>query len=482
MGEKEIRRKQQEYEQELRNQQKKMKELKKKQWAEEDKERKEREEARKLKRAQETNERIKREKEKEELKKQMKRSEEEEKIKQREKEFEKRKQEDSDLRRKQEEERLMKQKQEEEELDRLLLEIGDASDIILTEVLSSRAPEHEESNAISGESEGISEIAKDITFKKMPINDLSKNNKPPEEADEEPTNVWSSLRKIKEASSSFEPLFNTKSAEQTEMVSIDDIDDMIKQLASQIAEKRMKPGSIPITKNDCLKEIMEEPEDEPTKLDISSNDEDQAKQNSIINTCEMNTLKKPFDYDLWRHNMDKLFGLQKEEALKKSASDEMYLQGLKSKIQENVKKTKKNFKNQEPPMDLLLNISKQTEESKPSPKGDNEMFQLKMKEKERKRKKQEAVYQQKIETSFDKVKDMSLKSQKLEKISAESEMEILKIREMANKLVARSQANENDFITIFKDIDNADSLPIESDSKKKKKREEERAGDCQINS
>ena len=58
--EKEIRRKQQEYEQELRNQQKKMKELKKKQWAEEDKERKEREEARKLKRSQETNERIKR--------------------------------------------------------------------------------------------------------------------------------------------------------------------------------------------------------------------------------------------------------------------------------------------------------------------------------------------------------------------------------------------------------------------------------------
>merc|ERR1712110_245112 len=84
-------------------------------------------------------------------------------------------------------------------------------------------------------------------------------------------------------------------------------------------------------------------------------------------------------------------------------------------------------------------------------------------------KKQEAVYQQKIETSFDKVKDMSLKSQKLEKISAESEMEIIKIREMAKKLVARSQANEDDFITIFKDIDNADALPIESDNKKKRK-------------
>lgn len=56
--EKEIKKKQQEYEQELRNQQQKMKDLKKKQWAEEDKQRKEREEARKLKRAQETEEKI----------------------------------------------------------------------------------------------------------------------------------------------------------------------------------------------------------------------------------------------------------------------------------------------------------------------------------------------------------------------------------------------------------------------------------------
>ena len=58
--EKEIRKKQQEYEQQLRNQQQKLKELKKQQWAMEDKERKEREEARRLKRAQETNEKIKR--------------------------------------------------------------------------------------------------------------------------------------------------------------------------------------------------------------------------------------------------------------------------------------------------------------------------------------------------------------------------------------------------------------------------------------
>ena len=416
----------------------------------------------------------------------MKRAEEEEKIKQREKEFERRKQEEADLQRRQEEERLRKQKQEEEELERLLLEIGDDNDIIVDEDESfpvengnvSTVPNSETTDlttekniAASDESEGISEIAKDITFKNMPLSDKRNNDKLKEEIDDEPTNVWSSIRKIKESSSSYEALFNTKTAGNTEMVSIDDIDDMIQQLASQIAEKRTKPNeAVSVAKNDCLDKIKEEPEEEPTKPDTCFNDEDQVKQNSIINNCEMNDLKKPFDYDQWRQDMDKMFGLpiEEAEAVKKSASDEMYLQGLKNKIQENVKKTKKNFKNQEPPVDLLQNLDKQ-KEAKSTPKGDNEMFQLKMKEKERKRKKQEAVYQQKIETSFDKVKDMSLKSQKLEKISAESEMEILKIRDMAKKLVARSKANEDDFITIFKDIDNADALPIESDSKKKRK-------------
>ena len=57
--EKEIRKKQQEYEKSLRDQQQKLREEKKKQWAAEDKERKEREEKRKQQRAKETEERIK---------------------------------------------------------------------------------------------------------------------------------------------------------------------------------------------------------------------------------------------------------------------------------------------------------------------------------------------------------------------------------------------------------------------------------------
>ena len=120
-------------------------------------------------------------------------------------------------------------------------------------------------------------------------------------------------------------------------------------------KKRIKPiEAVSVTKNDCLDKIKEEPEEEPTKTDNCFNDEDQVKQNSIINNCEMNNLKKPFDYDQWRQDMEKMFGLpiEEAEAVKKSASDEMYLQGLKNKIQEN----------QEPPADLLQNLGKQNEE------------------------------------------------------------------------------------------------------------------------
>merc|ERR1719277_1163292 len=64
---------------------------------------------------------------------------------------------------------------------------------------------------------------------------------------------------------------------------------------------------------------------------------------------------------------------------------------------------------------------------------------------------------------------MSLKSQKLEKISAESENELRRIKDMSSKLVARSLANEEDFNVIFLNLDNLDSVLPESNKKKGKK-------------
>merc|ERR1712029_1181295 len=129
-----------------------------------------------------------------------------------------------------------------------------------------------------------------------------------------------------------------------------------------------------------------------------------------------------------------MFGENKRDSLKRTSSDELYLKSLKDKIDANVKKAKKNFKDQEPPVEMFKEKKEAVDSPKVQPKN-NEMAQLKLKEKERKRKKQEAVFQQKVETSVDKVKDMSLKSQKLEKISAESEQEILKSSKQLQNLL-----------------------------------------------
>merc|ERR1711981_670077 len=155
-----------------------------------------------------------------------------------------------------------------------------------------------------------------------------------------------------------------------------------------------------------------------------------------------------------------------EEPLKRSPSDEKYLQSLKEKIKTNIEKSKKNFKDQE----LKVPQVKETkEQAVANPKKDfDEFTQLKLKEKERKRKKQDAIFQQKLEESKSKVVDMSLKSQKLEKISEESEREIKKIKDMAKKLVTRSATNENDFNEIFLNIDNLETVIRDTGKKSRK--------------
>ena len=439
----------------------------------------------------------------------MKKQQEEEMIRQRQIEYEAKKQAELDMRKKQEEERIRKKKSEEEELERLLLDIGDGSDFLVEDIeqtnddvntidtaemndktpvedltltesdlVSEKTNQNIESfshNSNTMEDGVVPNLTKDITFKNMKDLNFESNEKPAEVL-EEPTNVWSSIRKVKEASAKYETIFSTKDQKNIETVSINDIDDMIHQLASQIAEKRMKtnetPTKITAPNLDKIEEDGEETETSQNKETEIPEKACKSNRNSLINNADTNTLKQAFDYEQWRSDMDRMFGsngITHEDVLKRSASDEMYLRSLKDKIDKNVQKNKKNFKNQDPPQDLLIHENKKNEDMKPPPKIHDEMSQLKLKEKERKRKKQEAVYQQKIESSVDKVKDMSLKSQKLEKISADSEKEILKIKDMASKLVARSQANEEDFNHIFLNLDNLESVMTDTDKKKGRK-------------
>merc|ERR1712037_217730 len=80
----------------------------------------------------------------------------------------------------------------------------------------------------------------------------------------------------------------------------------------------------------------------------------------------------------------------------------------------------------------------------------------------------EAAFQNHVVESTDKLKEMSIKTAKIEKLSTETESELLKLREKAVLLVQKSAAKENEFEAIFKDIDNIDSMVFESDKKKKK--------------
>ena len=192
-------------------------------------------------------------------------------------------------------------------------------------------------------------------------------------------------------------------------------------------------------------------------------------ESPLINNASTETLKQPFDYEEWKTHMDKVFSHKKEEPLKKSPSDEKYLNSLKEKIKTNIEKNKKNFKDQEVKVPVKPKIQ---EPVKPKNSPD-EFTQLKLKDKERKRRKQDAIFQQKLEESKSKVVDMSIKSQKLEKISEESEREIQKIKDMAKKLVLRSANNESDFNEIFTNLDNLENVIRDTGKKSKKSRKKE---------
>merc|ERR1712203_938620 len=119
---------------------------------------------------------------------------------------------------------------------------------------------------------GVKELTQEISFTNMiglsnkkenssvPISKLTGNNLP----NTEPANVWSSLRKIKESDTDYKTIFNSKTDKPIEVVSVDDIDDMIKDLAQQIADKRSenKPTKSQLREKEELSNIKEEEEEE----------------------------------------------------------------------------------------------------------------------------------------------------------------------------------------------------------------------------
>ena len=89
--------------------------------------------------------------------------------------------------------------------------------------------------------QNMSEITKDISFKNLVESSptISKIGPPQKEEIQEPSNVWASLRKIKETNTPCETIFGSNSKPAAEVVSLNDIDDMIQNLAQQIAQTRV---------------------------------------------------------------------------------------------------------------------------------------------------------------------------------------------------------------------------------------------------
>ena len=254
--------------------------------------------------------------------------EEEEKIKQRQLEYENKRKADIELRRKQEEERLQKKKQEDEELERLLMEIGENVEVTDssepsadTEDVNGQILESEDKSISNGDhiinttnaitSSDLPQLTKEISFKNVQAQQDSTKEEMSNGlklSEEEPSNVWASIRKIKESSQNYEALFSSKSDPNVETVSINDIDDMIQQLAQQIANKRIQPCEDSKLDKPSLNKIEEETEELKTNIDSELNNKEnveqkeikQSNRNSLINTADSNSLKQPFDYEQWK--------------------------------------------------------------------------------------------------------------------------------------------------------------------------------------
>merc|ERR1712192_364097 len=272
-------------------------------------------------------------------------------------------------------------------------------------------------------------------------------------------NVWSALRKIKEANTTTPA--SVPPQDESETLTLDEFDNLIKNLSANLKQEVIKPEKL---------ESVAEKDEEETKSKEEQSHQMIFNGNGSVDESEK---VKEFVYDEWKAEMENLFGKTEEcvPPTEKSASDEAYLENLRRNIAETVKKQSKDFNQSEKQKDLE---NKEKVSNTPAantntpPANVNDFGLLKLKEKERKKRKKEAAFQSHVVESTDRLKEMSIKTAKIEKLSTETESELLKLRQKAVLLVQKSAAKENEIEAIFKDIDNIDAMVFESDKKKKK--------------
>ena len=149
------------------------------------------------------------------------------------------------------------------------------------------------------------------------------------------------------------------------------------------------------------------------------------------------------------------------------AADKLYLDGLRSKISENIKRDLEKKKRNEdlnikPKASPKLAEKKQIMKEKASTNA-NEFESLKSRDKERKRRKREEQFKQ----TEEKLQDMSLKTKKMDKVSKEAEIELSRMKELAKRLLLRSSENEEGFKETLEFIELSERQREEEDKRKK---------------
>ena len=479
-----------------------------KQWEAEDKDRMVRELARKKKREEETQNKIKQAIEKEKRVKEIRKAEEEEKIWQREQDFKKLQQQEREKREQLAREKQLKKRQEEDELALLLAEIGDSleptdSDLeqleaehgkppfknerdmetVTYEVLGGTNKAHASNRLLNGNKEPgtesndtfMSDLAltpsHDTQAMQAPAKSVMKSNKENVQQNigdllsvlpdtkpklEEPDNVWTTLRKIKENQSGLD-LTMTKPKPKGETLSMDGFDSLLRNL------------HLMVKKEVAVAEDLGNSVGEENTGDTDLKENQLVEANGDMEHPIPAEVSHEFNYDVWKAEIDTLFGgpgERKSFVLEKDEADEIFLQNLKSKIAVSVEKQKREIKKIEKDKRMDEKHAGAAIITPLEPRKVDDFALLKLKEKERKKRKRDDKFQQQMSESCDKLKYMSLKAAKIEKISTETESEIQKLREKSKLLVSKSAAQENEFIEMFKDIENIDMMSLDSDTKK----------------
>ena len=268
--------------------------------------------------------------------------------------------------------------------------------------------------------------------------------------EDDSNSVWAALRELRESAiGKLDFSIERKQPEEKdEKMEEDSFDLFIKEIRAkaELAKKASKEKEMNNSN------ILQESKAANTKLSVVNESNELDVNNIETNTDNVMIEKEvedkeniesavPFDYNAWSKNIEKFYKEENDAEIRALAEDQAYLTSLKQVINERIEKDviKKKKQNAN---------SKPTVKPAPKPKivvsEQDEMKNLKHKEKERKRKKRE----DKFKENEDKMRDVAIKTAKIDKIVKGADEEIIRMRELSNKLLKKSKQMDQEVVDL----------------------------------